>query len=255
MTEKKQTAIMKPAALLTKFQDTLQKYAVTDYEFGTWARTALLCIEDNDKLMDCLRTDNGQRSLVHALKYAAQTGLSLNPQEGKAALIAYSGTVQYQVMKSGLKELAMRSGKVAHITADVVFKNDDFDVEKTTEGDTYRFRPCLDDRGDVRGFYAAIKMISGEAHVAYMSLKEIEDHRNSYAANQNGPWKKSFIGMGIKTVLKKLLRLVDIGVEASVAVGADDSSEAEQSEIVTGSAVVLETIQDTDNQAGDDSPI
>ena len=59
-------------------------------------KSAMLAIIENNDLMQALKTPSGQMSVYNSLKYAASTGLSLNPQEGKAALISYNskaGTV------------------------------------------------------------------------------------------------------------------------------------------------------------------
>lgn len=215
---------------LQDHSEALQGYAVANYDQSQFIKSAMIAFVGSPQIMDCLKTPAGKDSVFQALRFAAATGLSLNPQEGKAAIIAYSGKAQYQIMKNGLVELAQRSGKVKFITQDTVRENDIFEIEKTANGDKYTFKPHRKDRGGIDGFFAAIVLNDGICSVKYMTKKEIEDFRDSYSAMyknkpQASPWNHSFEGMGIKTVLKALLRNISISPEISVAVGSDDAAE------------------------------
>ena len=200
----------------------LSGYALRVYDQEAFLKSAMLAINENDELKKCMGTEAGRTSVYHALRYAASTGLSLNPQMQKAALIAYSGKVQYQVMKSGMIDLAMDSGKIEFITADYVRENDVFDMFKSMDGDRYEFKPAKSDRGDVIGFFAAVKLKTGHGHVKWMTKEEVEEHRDKYTKMKGGPWTTSFTGMGVKTVLKSLLRNLNISPELEAAVASDD---------------------------------
>ncbi len=208
---------------LKSFGRSLKDYAVRDYNQTSFLKSAMIAIADSKDLSECLTTDAGKRSLFSALRYAATTGLSLNPQEGKAALIPYSGKIQYQVMKNGMIDLALESGKVEFITADYVKENDKFSIKKSVHGDEYVFEPALKDRGDVLGYFSALKMKSGSTHVKWFTAEEIKDHRNKYSSKTQMPET----GYGIKTALKALLRGISISDELDNAIGADDFFEAE----------------------------
>jgi len=215
---------------LATVQPELKKFAIRDYGEKEFMRSAILAISDNAELAKCISTPAGKTSLYNALKYAATTGLSLNPMEGKAALIGYGGKVQYQIMKNGMIELAMQSGKVEFITSDTVRENDIFTIQKTMNGDEYSFIPDRKNRGEIDGFFAAVKLTNGAIHVKYMTKIEVEDHRNKYSSSyksqkDKSPWSKSFEGMGLKTVLKALFRGLNIAPEIDAAVGADDKAE------------------------------
>lgn len=208
----------------------LTTYATDKGGMKDFLASAALLISESGQLQDCLKTPAGKNSLYHAMKYAANTGLSLNPQEGKAAIMAYGGKVQYQVMKNGLMELAERSGKVKAISCDTVRENDEFDIEKTFNGDTYRFRPARKSRGEIDGFFAAVLLKDGSCYVKYMTKEEVETHRDRYSAMyksapDKSPWKKSFEGMGQKTVIKALFRNVSISGDLDRAIGTDDAEE------------------------------
>jgi len=198
--------------------------------------SASLMISENNELKGCLNTPAGKNSLYKALKYGVITGLSLNPQEGKAALIAYNGNVQYQIMKNGLIELAMKSGKVQSITSDTVRENDDFKIVKSPDTDTYTFSPARKNRGAIDGFFAATKLTNGICHLKYMAIEEVKAHRDSYSALFKAkpalsPWTKSFEGMALKTVIKALFRSLSISPQMDQTVGMDDKIESEDDPI------------------------
>ena len=211
---------------LHSISNNLSGYAMRDYNSEGFLKSAMLAIVESDELTKALQTTNGKATLYHALRFAASTGLSLNPQEGKAALIAYAGKITYQIMKSGMIDLAMQSGKVEFITSDTVRGADSFTIEKTMDGDKYSFIPSRKNRGDIDGFFAAIKLTDGSVHVKYMTREEVEVFRDNYSsyfkAKKTGPWKTSFEGMGLKTVLKALFRGLNVAPEVSAAVHNDD---------------------------------
>jgi phage RecT family recombinase len=218
------------APTLLKWQESLAGYAVTEYNQNAFIKSAMLAITQSPELQACFNTQDGQASLFQAMRFASATGLSLNPQEGKAALIAYKGKAQYQIMKNGMMELAERSGKVKFITSDTVRENDVFDVEKTPNGDKYTFKPARKSRGEIDGFFAAIVLNDGTSHVKYMTAEEARGFRDQYSQMykfkpQASPWNHSFEGMGLKTVMKSLLRNISISPEVAAAVGGDDESE------------------------------
>lgn len=213
-----------------KRSNALSEYAPNGVDPKGWIKSAMMAVSTTPSLQECLNTPAGKSSLHEALRFAASTGLSLNPQEGKAALVAYKGKASHQIMKNGMIDLAQRSGKVKFITCDTVRENDEFTIEKTAEGDNYSFKPARKNRGEIDGFFAAVGLIDGSCNVKYMTVEEIERHRDSYSSmykfkKESSPWNHSFEGMGLKTIMKSLLRNVSISPELSQAVGADDESE------------------------------
>lgn len=222
---------------LKKFEPTLKNYAMRNYDHTLFLKSAMLAISDSNQLAECLRTDQGKKSLFHALRYAATTGLSLNPQEGKSALIGFKNKsgemiINYQIMKNGLIDLALDSGKIEFINAEYVKENDKFSVCKTITGDNFTFEPALKGRGEIIGFYAALKLRDGVSYVKWLTVDEVKEFRDKYSATykykpDDSPWTKSFIGMGIKTVLKALLRSVKISDAIEIATKKDDYFEPE----------------------------
>lgn len=222
---------------LQEIGERLNEYAIRSYNKSSFLKSAMVAIVNNESLCECLKSSEGKMSIFNALRYASTTGLSLNPQEGKAALIAYKNKngksiVNYQIMKNGMVEIALESGRVEFITADYVKENDKFSLKKSVVGDDYEFQPALKNRGDVIGFYAALKLRGGGSHVKWMTIDEMYSHRDKYSATfrfkkESSPWFNAFESMGIKTVMKALLRNVQISSDLDNAIGTDDFFECD----------------------------
>jgi recombination protein RecT len=215
-------------------QRNLSKCAVRDYKQERFLRSAVIAIASNKDLMEIAQTDRGRIEISNALKAAAITGLSLNPQEKKAALVIY-GTktekedyrkVQYQTQKDGLIDLALETGLIKTIVADRVFENDAFKIKKHVDSDTYSFEPAIKNRGEVIGYFAAASLLGGVTRAHWMTREEVEEHSNNYSSAkrsaveilndpkakewmkrkaEKSPWIKSFDGMALKTVIRSLL--------------------------------------------------
>jgi phage RecT family recombinase len=201
----------------------LQKYAVRKYDADNWIKTAMLCVLESKDIQELLATKAGQASLYHALRYAASTGLSLNPQEGKAALVPIQGKVNYWIMKNGWVDLLMDTGKVARATSFVVYLADVFEIEITPQGDSYKFRPNLDDRGAVRGFCSSIVFADGTTSVHWMTKKQVEDHRDQFS-KMKGPgsaWATAFEGRALAACVKQHIRRLALGT-ADIVEGDDE---------------------------------
>ena len=176
---------------------------------------------------------------------AAGTGLSLNPSEGKSALVCFNKKIDnawhkiptYMIMKNGLIELALESGKVSFITAETVREHDDFSIAKTMEGDKYEFRPHRKARGYIDGFFSAVKMNDGITHCKYMTLEEVNEHRKSFSDKSSMPEE----GYGQKTVLKKLLNNLHISQEISNAIGAENH-RSDEGQSQCQSLCIIQTI-------------
>ncbi len=221
-------------SFLSSHKAALAQYANKSCAMAPFLRSAMLCILNDKKLVEAVKTEKGQASLLGALTYAAVTGLSLNPAEGKSCLIARGEKIQYQIMKNGLIEQAINTGKVKYIMGDVIRERDTAKIVKTMKGDLIEHTIKLEERGKIKGFYAAIVLAEGEQHVTYMTMKEMEEHRDKYAKGLlwtyddkyssakkgdkkvDHAWNKSFEGQGIKTVIRRLLSRVAIGEVSSV---------------------------------------
>lgn len=209
---------------IEKSEESLSKYATREYNKDSFFKSAMLAINESKELKECMSTKSGQLSIFNSLRYAASTGLSLNPQEGAACLIAYKGQCKYQIMKNGMIDLVMESGKVDFISSDAVHENDDWEIIKTMNGDNFTFVPDRTERGKIQGFFAALRMMNGIGHVKYMTAKQIDDHRKTYSKYN----KLNEEQYGNKTILKALLIGLNISKELNISINNEEMLDKKQ---------------------------
>jgi len=152
----------------------------------------------------------------------------------------------------GLIGLAVRSERVKHIDARVVYKDDDFDYQL---GDKpfIKHKPKLDgDRSEknILCFYTVAHLADGTpVFDEPMSKAEVDGIRNRSRAKDNGPWVTDYVAMGKKTVIKRLCKYLPQTPELAAAIELDN--RAETGEIGTVSDIIDST--DSVNQAVADS--
>lgn len=240
---------------LVSFREPLELFAPRGLNVSDWLQTAMLCISENKKLRTALTTEKGKSSLIHALKYGISTGVSLNPQEGKAALVPFNEEIVFMTMKNGLAQMALDTGMVESIDCDIVRENDGFSIKKTGKGDDFEFSPARKDRGAVDGYFAFVQMKNGGAHIKYMTVGEIEEWRDTKVPEdhlyrkyddkyetpprykkgdkiEDGLWWKNPDAMALKTVTRQLLLALKIPT-IEKAVEAEEESVAKTYRDVT----------------------
>jgi len=179
----------------------------------------MLAILQSDDLKACLTTEPGRLSLIQAMRVAYSRGLSLNPAEGKAALIGYSGKVQYQIMVGGMKDIAMKTGLVKNTRTGVNYQGDVFTIRETSAGDSYERVPGPGGTV-VESFYASLTLKDGTSYVLMWPLDRVKAHKEKYSSRT----KMDLPGYGQKTVLKALLKSIGLP-EIDEALEAAEISE------------------------------
>lgn len=144
-------------------------------------------------------------SIITSSLCAAVTDLSLEKSLGQSCIVPYSGECQFQVMKNGYIELALRSNLLHTINETRVYEGE-IEVNKFT-GDIKMMQQLND--GVYAGNLAYIRYLSGFEKFKYMSKEEIEAHAQKYSSsfrNKRGLWVDDFQSMAKKTVIKLLLK-------------------------------------------------
>lgn len=181
-------------------------------------RVAATAIMRTPKLAEC-----DQVSFFNALLSLSQLGLE--PDGRRAHLIPFEnrkrGVTECQLIVDykGLAELAMRSGTVSHIHADVVCENDVFEYDR---GEIKRHlidfkRP----RGAVYAAYAICRFKDGTEKAEVMNREEIEAIRQRSKAGQSGPWVTDWNEMAKKTVFRRLSKWLPLSPEYRDALDVD----------------------------------
>jgi recombination protein RecT len=183
-------------------------------------RVACTAIMRTPKLADC-----DQASFFNALLNLSQLGLE--PDGRRAHLIPFEnrkrGVTECQLIVDykGLVELAMRSGSVANIHADVVCEGDEFEYDM---GEVKKHK--IDFRSGKRGkpyaAYAVCTFKDGTRKAEVMSSDDIEGIRKRSKAGHLGPWVTDWNEMAKKTCFRRLSKWLPLSPEYRDALEADD---------------------------------
>lgn len=207
-------------AMVPAITEALPKSKGMDAERLT--RITLTTLKTNPKLLEC-----SIESLLGCVLTSAQLGLEPNLL-GSCYFIPYKGTVSFQIGYKGLIDLVTRKGEVTSIVAQEVRKGDYFHWE-FGRNETLVHKPAPNnERGEIEYFYAYAHLKNGGFTFQVMHISEIEKVRNdysiSYKYDQKGSiWVKHFEAMAIKTVIKKMVKLLPISVETQSAIANDET--------------------------------
>jgi phage RecT family recombinase len=128
-------------------------------------------------------------SLVECVVQAAQLGLEIGGPRGHFYVIKYGNAAQGQPGWRGLAFLRLKSGSVMSIDTDVVFKEDRFEIARSSDGD--KFTHVLNVMGVERtesnavGAYAKVILPTGEIQFEWTSRDRIQRHRQ-HSKQPNG---------------------------------------------------------------------
>ena len=213
-------------------------------------RIAMTEVRQNADLQKC-----SPASFMGALLKAAQTGLRPG-MFGEGWIVArWNGKLgsleaQFQPGYQGLAQLAYRSGEVADIVAEPVYKTDHFKYQLGSEPKIEHvpdFEAEHSD-GEIVAFYAVVKLTNGGTLMKVMPKRDVDAVRDKYGPHNKsgklvGPWVESYPAMGAKTVLIQCLKLAPKESERSdalkIALKAENDalfSDRLASGVVQGSA-------------------
>lgn len=224
--EQEPTLRQQVAKMEAEFQKAMPKGA----EAVQLVRDVYTCIQQNPKLADC-----PPNTVLGAAMTCAQLGLRpgvlghawiLPYWDGKDRVHKAQLIVGYQ----GLVDLGYRSGLVKDIGARIVYERDEFRIEwNARDGDQLIHRPYLDgDPGNPRLYYAVARTTTGGyAFTRPMTVAEMERHRDKHGPRNRqgklvGPWTSDFDGMGMKTMVRKLMKLLPKSTAVAHALAHDD---------------------------------
>ena len=193
-------------------------------------------------------------SILGAAMVAASLDLEVIPTFGFAAIVPYSDSrtgntyAQFQLMKRGIIQLAMRTGVFKNVSAGKVYA-DEYGGEDFYTGELFLNRvamnDCMRSRDDeqattieeckaagVVGWFAMFELLNGYRKVLYWSIDKIDKHARKYSqayrsdirkGTKSSWWRTDFPRMAEKTVLKNLL--MNWGPLSSSFVNAAESDQ------------------------------
>ena len=185
-------------------------------------RVAITATMKTPKLLQCTA-----ESLTKCLLDCSALGIE--PDGRRAHLIPFEDnrnkvtTCTLIIDYKGLAELAMRSGLVSNIHADVVRDNDVFEYDMgEIKAHKIDFR---NERGPAYAFYAICRFKDGSVKADVMSVDEVEAIRMRSKSPNAGPWATDPVEMGKKTVFRRLSKWLPLSPEFRDAVEKDDEED------------------------------
>lgn len=145
-----------------------------------------------------------QIQLIKCAMTATALDLPLNKNLGYAYVVPYGNQAQFQMGYKGFVQLAMRSGQYKVINVCEVREGEMFRNKFTGDVQFLEDKPD----NDIIGYLAYFKLLNGMEQSLYMSINELNEHRDKYSKSgkgNTGVWKDNTDAMCKKTVLKLLL--------------------------------------------------
>lgn len=211
-TEKKQMTIRDFLAS-DKFKEqvalALPKHCTAD----RFARVALTALNRTPKLAECTHA-----SLLQCFMDLSAMGLEADGR--RAHLIPYGDKATLVIDYKGLVELAIRSGEISTIHADVVCENDDF-VYNMGKIDKHEV-DFKTGRGKMYAAYAHVVMKDGSVKDEVMSKEEIDAIRARSRSANSGPWVTDYNEMAKKTAFRRCSKWLPLSAELRDNIEKDD---------------------------------
>ncbi len=216
---KKQPLTLRQNLESVAFADQIAKALPKHLTPDRFIRVAVTAITKTPLLAQC-----DQASFFGALLTLSQFGLE--PDGRRAHLIPFKNNkrgcyeVQLIIDYKGLAELAIRSGVVSYLHADVVCENDVFkeNIGEIVAHEIDRKK----DRGAVYAVYAICRFKDGSSKAEIMTRSEIEAIRRRSRAGQSGPWVTDWNEMAKKTAFRRLSKWLPLSPEIRDALEKDD---------------------------------
>lgn len=188
---------------------------------------AMTAIQRTPKLLDC-----SPQSVIGAIVQASQLGLEVDQVLGHAYLVPFfnSKTKQLECQLipgyKGLVDMARRSGKLAKVTARIVFENDTYEFHYGLDEKLIHRPSQTDEPGPMIAAYAVATMTDGTQQFEWMWKRQIDKIRDGSPASKSGPWVTDYDEMAKKTALRRLCKLLPASTEIQKAVALDELEAA-----------------------------
>lgn len=206
--------------------------------WGPWKvalRSAILRDRSQGKGKLSLALRNNPEGGIVALAKCAQLGLSPDPQLDHFALVPFGSEIQGMVMYRGWMHLALSSGHVEWVHADVIYKQEydanlpirDLDTNRVLHNPRVFERDGFKD-DDIIGAYAMAK-VKGASRLESIILTrgEINKRRAKSKASNSPAWTEWFPKMCVSKAYQSLFRTgrVPLSPSARAAATADEEDE------------------------------
>lgn len=217
-----------PGGLITKYRDDFAMVLPAHVKPDHWVRLSQGLLRRDEKLRQVATRNPG--SFLAALLDCARLGLEPGDTYH---LVPFGNEIQGIPDWTGLVELIYRAGAVSSVKAECVYANDTFRYVPGEMDRPVHEPDWFGDRGEFLGAYAyAVMNDGGTSQVVLYSRAQIEEVRSVSRSSRlpSSPWTKWYDRMALKTVVRRLSKLVP--------------SSAEYRETVLRSEAALESVSE-----------
>lgn len=221
----------------------IEKVLPTHLTVDRFVQQVIVAMSKNERLMEC-----DKASVFHSVMALAELGLDPSGALGSGYLVPFKGVCTPVPGYRGLIDLAVRSGDVKGIKAEVVFWGDAFDLE---EGDKPRLfhKPLIPKSRDeelkmkdhrtpdnVRGAYAVATLVGGTRQFCFMPFSDLELVRLRAPGGKSNhtPWFTDRVEMYKKCPVRRLVKQLPLSpVKASLLMRAEQMEEENEKIVST----------------------
>jgi recombination protein RecT len=199
-------------------------------------RVAMTTLQTNAQLARCK-----PRSIVACIVECAQLGLMPDAALGEAYLVPFGDKATLIIGYRGLMKLIRQSGEISTIHAYAVHEGDAFKWYLGLEPNvvhTPDYESEDREQAPVTHVYAVAKFKDGGTQFCVMTYKEVEAIRARSRAGKSGPWKTDWIAMALKTVIRRLAKMLPMSTAAARAIEVDNTADMGTQRIEVPDAVV-----------------
>lgn len=216
------------AKYMSPRESKLKVFAGTRVDASAMIKLAIFQVSQDPKLLACTPA-----SIYTALVIAAQLGLEPAGIRGEGYLIPFAGECKFMPGYKGLVKLAISSGLVEDISADVVFYGDFFKVIKGTspridhEPLTGRVVGNGEADPDIVAAYAIAKLKSGALKSEVLERWQLDKIRavSKTSSSADSPWHLWPDEMSRKSAVRRLGKYLPAGRDYYRALALDTAIE------------------------------
>lgn len=204
----------------------IQSMLPPQIDLKRFQRITLTAIQKNPSLV-------GKNKLFDAVLDCAKDGLI--PDGREAALVPFGSDVAYMPMVAGILKKIRQSGELKSLSAQVVYKNDEFDYWTDENGVHFKHKPVIiGEPGDIVGVYAVAVTKDEGTYFEFLNMEEVNKIKAS--SKNTSLWTKWSGEMMKKTAIRRLSKRLPMSTDIETTIHQDDqfySFENTEPEIVT----------------------
>lgn len=224
---------------ITSIEDALPK----DFNKARFVQNAIAIVAENKDIQKY-----GQEQILAGLVKGAILGVDFSNKE--CYLVPYGQQLQFQLDYKGVEKVAKKYAirPIKEIISNVVREGDEFSCEIVDSNPVINFKPLPFNDGAIKGAFAYVVFQDGGILAETMSLKDLENTRSHSKMGKSGAWSQFTSEMYRKTVIRRLMKQVEIDMENPTQRELYDNDESvitEPQDIIDSVAVEVSENQNT----------